>query len=130
MPNWCEGTLKVRGTKENVKRFVLEGLHPVDLFGDAKSELTVNEFGDIYLSEYEDDERLTAVFDSKFAWGINADELLRTCKKYHVDMKIHAFEQGMEFNQVIEIIDGEVIHDYEIHFTDYQWECVCPKLGG
>lgn len=45
-------------------------------------------------------------------------------------MKIHAFEQGMEFNQVIEIIDGEVIHDYEIHFTDYQWECVCPKLGG
>ena len=61
---------------------------------------------------------------------INADELLRTCKKYHVDMKIHAFEQGMEFNQVIEIVDGEVIHDYEIHFTDYQWECVCPKLGG
>lgn len=151
MPNWCEGTLKVRGTKENIKRFVLEGLHPVDLFGDAKSELTVNEFGNInsnetcwiektrrgfvegvelYLSEYEDDERLTAVFDSKFAWGINADELLRTCKKYHVDMKIHAFEQGMEFNQVIEIIDGEVIHDYEIHFTDYKWECVCPKLGG
>lgn len=102
MPNWCEGALKVRGTKENIKRFVLEGLHPVDLFGDAKSELTVNEFGDInsnetcwieetrrgfvegvevYLSEYEDDERLTAVFDSKFAWGINADELLRTCKK-------------------------------------------------
>lgn len=89
MPNWCEGTLKVRGTKENIKRFVLEGLHPVDLFGDAKSELTVNEFGNInsnetcwiektrrgfvegvevYLSEYEDDERLTAVFDSKFAW--------------------------------------------------------------
>lgn len=28
MPNWCEGTLKVRGTKENVKRFVLEGLPP------------------------------------------------------------------------------------------------------
>lgn len=25
MPNWYEGTLKVRGTKENVKRFVLEG---------------------------------------------------------------------------------------------------------
>lgn len=51
MPNWCEGTLKVRGTKENIKRFVLEGLHPVDLFGDAKSELTVNEFGNINSNE-------------------------------------------------------------------------------
>lgn len=34
MPNWCEGTLKVRGTKENVKKFVLEGLHPVGFMGE------------------------------------------------------------------------------------------------
>lgn len=27
MPNWIEGTLKVRGTLENVKRFLLEGLN-------------------------------------------------------------------------------------------------------
>lgn len=24
MPNWCEGSLKVRGTKENMTRFILE----------------------------------------------------------------------------------------------------------
>ena len=26
MPNWCAGTLRVRGTKENLTKFVLEGL--------------------------------------------------------------------------------------------------------
>ena len=27
MPNWCEGTVKIRGKLENVKRFLLEGLN-------------------------------------------------------------------------------------------------------
>lgn len=101
MPNWCEGSLKVRGTKASLKTFILE-----------------------------DDEILVVVFDSKFAWGINASELLETCIKYHVDMKIHAFEMGMEFNQVIEIIDGKIVKDEELHFKDYQWDRICPKLGG
>lgn len=26
MPNWCEGTLKVRGTKKNLKSFVLKSI--------------------------------------------------------------------------------------------------------
>lgn len=26
MPNWCEGTLKVRGSLENVRRFMEEGI--------------------------------------------------------------------------------------------------------
>lgn len=85
---------------------------------------------EVYLSDHEDDEILVVVFDSKFAWGINASELLETCIKYHVDMKIHAFEMGMEFNQVIEIIDGKIVKDEELHFKDYQWDCICPKLGG
>ena len=71
---------------------------------------------EVYLSDHEDDEILVVVFDSKFAWGINASELLETCIKYHVDMKIHAFEMGMEFNQVIEIIDGKIVKDEELHF--------------
>lgn len=116
MPNWCEGSLKVRGTKENLTRFILEGLHPVGFLGEERERLSKNEYGDIdsnetcwientrrgfvkgvevYFSEYEDDEIFVAVFDSKFAWGISADELLKTCEKYHVDMKIHGFERGM-----------------------------------
>lgn len=151
MPNWCKGSLKVRGTKASLKTFILEGLHPVGFLGEEREKLSLNEYGDIYseetcwientrrgfvegvevyLSDHEDDEILVVVFDSKFAWGINASELLETCIKYHVDMKIHAFETGMEFNQVIEIIDGKIVKDEELHFKDYQWDCICPKLGG
>lgn len=55
MPNWCKGSLKVRGTKASLKTFIL---------------------------------------------------------------------------QVIEIIDGKIVKDEELHFKDYQWDCICPKLGG
>lgn len=151
MPNWCEGTLKVRGIKENIKRFILEGLHPVGFLGEKHEKLSLDEYGDIYsnktcwienttrgfvegievyFSELEDDEIFVAIFDSKFAWGIDAKELLKTCIKYNVDMKIHGFERGMEFNQVIEIVDGKIIQDEEIHFKDYMWDCICPKIGG
>lgn len=151
MPNWCEGTLKVRGTKENLTRFMLEALQPVGLLGEDRGKLSLNEYGDIYssetcwientrrgfvdkpevyLSDYEDDEIEIATFSARFAWGISAEELLKTCIEYHVDMKIHGFEKGMEFNQIIEIVDGQIIKDEEIEFSDYKWDCICPELGG
>ena len=120
MPNWCEGSLKVRGTKENMTKFILEGLHPVGFLGEEHPKLSVNEYGDIdsnetcwientrrgfvegvevYLSEYENDEIFVAVFDSKF-------------------------------NQVIEIVDGKTLKDEKLHFKDYQWDCICPNIGG
>lgn len=150
MPNWCKGALKVRGTKENITKFIIEGLHPVGFMGEKHEKLSLNKYGNIdssetcwientrrgfvegvevYLSEYENDEIFVAVFDSKFAWGISADELLETCEKYHVDMKIHGFERGMEFNQVIEIVDGKILKDEKFHFEDYQWDCICPNMG-
>lgn len=45
-------------------------------------------------------------------------------------MKIHGFERGMEFNQVIEIVDGKILKDEELYFKDYQWDCICPNIGG
>ena len=43
MPNWCKGTLKVRGKKKNVIEFILKGLKPV---GTGRS-LFLNKFGNI-----------------------------------------------------------------------------------
>lgn len=51
MPNWCEGSLKVRGTKENMTKFILEGLHPVGFLGEEHPKLSVNEYGDIDSNE-------------------------------------------------------------------------------
>lgn len=42
MPNWCEGTLKVRGKQKDIKRFVLEGLKPVGVLGNEKESLTMD----------------------------------------------------------------------------------------
>ena len=51
MPNWCEGTLKVRGTKENLTNFILNGLQPVGFLGEEKPKLNLNEHGDIKTKE-------------------------------------------------------------------------------
>lgn len=154
MPNWCEGTLKVRGKIEDLKKFVLEGLRPVDILGNAKEPLKLNEYGeceykgtcwienthrgfvnnlDVYFCDFEeDDEPKVICLEARFAWGIDASQLRETCIKYNVDMKIYAFERGMEFNQDIEIVNGEIVRDEEINFKgkDYLWECIMPTMGG
>lgn len=44
MPNWCAGTLRVRGTKANLTKFVLEGLQPVDYIGEDLEALKMDEY--------------------------------------------------------------------------------------
>ena len=45
-------------------------------------------------------------------------------------MKIHGFEKGMQFSQLIEIVDGEILQDKEIKYDDWDWDCPCPLIGG
>ena len=52
------------------------------------------------------------------------------CQKYEVDMKLYAFEKGMEFNQDILIVSGIILRNLDIKFEDYNWECICPTVGG
>ena len=47
MPNWCKGTLKVRGKKKNVIEFILKGLKPVG----TGCSLFLNKFGNITSGE-------------------------------------------------------------------------------
>lgn len=150
MPNWCVGTLRVRGTKENLTKFVLEGLLPVTYFGSETEPLKMDDLGlidcercwikgtyrgfvvasHVYFDDLEDEEETTIGLETEFTWGISAEELLQSCKKYGVDMRIHAFEREMQFNQIIEIIDGEITKDEEVKFDDYEWDCICPNIGG
>ena len=150
MPNWCRGTLRVRGTKENLTKFVLEGLRPVTYIGQELVPLKINDNGCIegdrcwikgtyrgfvvdlyvYFDDLKDEEETTIALDTEFAWCISAEELLNSCKQYNVDMRIHAFERGMCFNQIIEIIDGKITKDEEVEFDDYNWDCICPNIGG
>lgn len=151
MPNWCVGTLRVRGKSKDLQNFLLKGLKPRDYCKDEHSKIELSEYGYVtcdeicwiegtrrgfvddfyvYIEDSEEDSIQTIALDVKFAWGISADELLEICKKYNIDMKIHGFEQGMQFNQIIEIIDGKILKDEELKFEDYIWECICPNMGG
>ena len=151
MPNWSKGCLKVSGKVANVKKFVLEGLKPVDNLGNELPKLELLDIGEVDtdkdcwiegttrgfvenlyadFSFVEDDETFTATLDAKFAWAADAEELLASCKKYSVNMKLYAFEKGMGFNQDILIVDGEIRRDCRIEFEDYNWECICPTVGG
>lgn len=51
MPNWCVGTLRVRGKSKNLKNFVLKGLKPVDFLGNECSELELDEFENVSCDE-------------------------------------------------------------------------------
>lgn len=84
---------------------------------------------EIYIYGNDKDEQLVCV-DYKSAWGIDADELVGISKEYNIDFKIYAFERGMEFNQDIEIIKGEIIKDNKIEFVNYIWDCINPEIGG
>ena len=151
MPNWSRGCLKVRGKAANVKKFVLEGLKPVNFFGNAVPKLELSDIGGVEYDKVcwiegtdrgfvenlcvdfafvEDDETLSALLDTKFAYGADAEELLTLCKKYSIDMKLYAFEKGMEFNQDILIVGKEILRANRIAFEDYNWECICPTVGG
>lgn len=150
MPNWCKGTLRVKGTKEDLTKFILEGLQPIDYIGEDLEALKMDDYGRVecsrcwikgthrgfiidleeFICDWNDEEKITIGLEAEFAWGISAEELLQSCKKYGVDMRIHAFECGMCFNQIIEIIDGEITKDEEVKFDDYNWDCICPNIGG
>lgn len=158
MPNWCVGTMKVRGTKENLVNFLKKGFSPVTWLGSAVP-VEVNEdkysvslkcldkahgfhvkgthrnFVETNCIEFEfwDEDKETHVMlieNYKAAWGIEANALALLSKTYDIDFKIYAFERGMEFNQDIEVVKGEIVKDDEIQFDDYDWECINPGVGG
>lgn len=162
MPNWAEGVLKIRGTRANIKRFLTEGLSPINSFASIQQALgkpvTVPEVEvkedkwDFQMStkegfyikgtrrafferpivwDFQDRTLEILTIDSfKQAWGVEVSKFAELSKEYGVDFKIYVFERGMEFNQDIEVVEGEVIKDEEIQFADYEWECLFPALGG
>lgn len=154
MPNWIEGTLKLRGLQEKIERFFREGLEPSGwaFFSDkepktiddfVKYNADLNEF--IFTNEphikgtrrafiqdcntYTDEGYIVCV-PIKQAWGFDAEEFSKISKQFDIDIRLYGFEMGMEFCQEIEIIKGEITIDNEISYDDWMWECPMPLMGG
>ena len=144
MPNWCEGTFKVRGTLSDVERFVRENmLDSIISITKSEGDLELELSGEAYIKDsnrmfiypgyyysFDKNGKNTLTLQFKAAWRVYIDPFVKMSKDYNVDIKIYGFEKGSEFNQDIVIVNGEVIKNDIITFNDYQWECPFPDLGG
>ena len=67
----------------------------------------------------------------KQAWAIDIQELLvEHSKNYNIDFNIYASESGMEFEQYITVVNGELVKNEAREYTDFQFEAINPELGG
>ena len=151
MPNWCEGSLKIRGEKENIIKFFKEGL---DVTGtDKRAGRKIQEFvgfdedcvvieGIVYINDTKgafiepsefylsEDGLQLGTLTVKQAWDIDPEDFLSIAKKYSIDIRIQAFERGMKFARDVEIVGGKITKDETIEYDNYIWDCPMPNMGG
>ena len=159
MPNWIEGTLKLRGKQEDIRRFFREGLQPSnwpkpeDRVGQIIDRSEENE---LYFefnrephivgtrrafitdeSAYMSEESGVVCVNVKQAWafcaGPNSNDLETwedISDKYDVDIKLYGIERGMEFTQEIIILRGEKPIVNERQYENWDWDCPFPNMGG
>ena len=155
MPNWCQGTLKVRGEYDNLKAFLENALEECSCYGYLPEGplLEVEEMPEyVYvtlrrMAHLKDTSRGFVEEDTdillekkagkqiiflaaQFAWDIKTEELQWLSQEYGTDLKITAFELGTQFERDIEIVQGFIVLDSTKEYQDYAWMCPCPTVGG
>lgn len=167
MPNWAEGSLRIRGPIQNIKRFLDEGVRKKALiFGketkrdtviftdysdetgidyeyhfisESYIEHTLRAFVDPGIIRYAEYANLsgesekdidTIVLPYKQAWSAKDKDFEKISKDYEIDIAIHTFERGREFEQDILIISGKIIRSEIIIYDNYKFESNMPMLGG
>lgn len=164
MPNWCEGTLRLRGTKQNIIAFLENELEMLGPYNDEKRDYDIldmkivdhdgmdwQEFVypkkdavDIYIKGthrnfltnlydmYLKPEGVCSVCLNNFraAWWMDPVPYMAFSKKYGIDIKLTGSEQGMRFEQIIEIAEGNLVRDDELKYKDWAWEAMFPNMGG
>lgn len=148
MPNWAEGSLKLRGRSENIasalKEMLLNDTSTLKEAWDGtllRFDSTAPYF---YINKtiraFIDQKQIEVWLEEKFciveldnfkqAWSAIPENYQEISSKFDVDIKIFTFERGMEFTQEIEISKGEIIKDICYEYDNYQWEVPFSNLGG
>ena len=160
MPNWIEGSLKIRGPFDNIWRFFEEGLEPARGYGDEippKDEwIEIEEFGDVLeisimkdawvkdsRRAFLDPQDITlcsgdlgkgyVCMSVRQAWGFREDDWVDISKKFGVEIRLYGIECGMGFDETLEIKNGKlVLHDETEYddWNDFFWRCPFPNMGG
>lgn len=160
MPNWIEGTMKLRGKREDIYRFFKEGLDPSSWAGEStKIEEQVFDYsGENYLDfcfkdqphiketrrafitdteVYMENDTGIVCVDVKQAWGFDAgretEDLANweaISDEYNLDIKLFGIESGMEYTQEVIIIRGRKPIVNVKQYEDWEWDCPFPNMGG
>lgn len=150
MPNWCEGWVKFRGSKENLMKFIkseFNGAEPERCFSDVAPNIPerlvfLNSLKRSYVCSDDIEEANDSImFDEsdigifivkiRHAWRAFGQGYEELAQKYSLDIKGKCYEKGMEFMEEFEINNkGEIVHYKESAPCDYFWGCECPTLGG
>ena len=148
MPNWIEGTMKLRGKREDITRFFREGLEGQVKDESGEDDLCfhfVNDphivgtrkafIVDDYVEMYDDIG--VACVDIKQVWAFDAGSEtgdLQSWKdisnKYNVDIRLYGIERGMQFTQEIIIVRGKDPINNVKQYEDWDWDCPFPNMGG
>lgn len=150
MPNWCTGTMRIRGDKENIKKFLKEAILPSA--GKEKDPPICKEVNDYWVTventgmAYIKDTRRMFVEDNEIdyylednicyfeisqAWCLEPDDFVKISKTYNIDVKAICFERGMQFAEGIEMRPSWKAPKHEVkNYKDWYWDCPCPTLGG
>jgi hypothetical protein len=148
MPNWCEGWVKFRGSKENLMKFIQSEFNGSEPKFDGDELMPNIPDRDIFLNSlrrafvdgntdcddyiyFNDNNVGIFVIKIKHAWCVEGHGYPELAAKYKLDIRGKCYECGMNFAEEFEYnSNGDEIL-YKVHkFDDYQWECECPTLGG
>lgn len=148
MPNWAEGSLKLRGKCENIasalKEMLLNDTVTLEeewdgdllVFNNTAPYFYINKTRRAFINQnqikvwLEEEFCIVELDNFQQAWSAIPENYQEISNKFDVDIKIFTFERGMEFTQEIEISKGEIIKNVCSNYDDYQWEVPFSNLGG
>lgn len=153
MPNWCKGSLRLRGLGAEIVKFITEGIcdsekhiEKEDTYFEFQTEsdntLYINKTDRCFVEsayvclEQSDMESIqsVALASCASAWAWELEDIIHICTTYHIDVAITAYDKGREFRQDIMVLynkgNPRVLKNQYTEFEDYTWECESPCLGG
>ena len=149
MPNFAEGTIKLRGRAENIKsalKYMFGAVGDITIEDDTDGEIITFTTTDSYFyingtkRAFIDNDSFEIHLDDDFliieldnfnqAWRAIPEDYIEISEKFNVDIKIFTFEQGLEFTQEIEISKGKILKNTVLKDGKYRWEVAFSNLGG
>ena len=149
MPNFAEGTIKLKGRAENIKsalKYMFKAVGNVTIKEDTDGELITFTSSDSYFyingtkRAFIDSKSFEIHLDDDFliielnnfmqAWHAIPEDYIGISEKFNIDIKIFTFEQGLEFTQEIEISKGKILKNTVLKYGNYRWEVAFSNLGG